>query len=202
MIEPLPLSTEFAAHGGAPVIRAVDPAIFELRYYARCMSCGFCADACCAHGVDVDGRVESALHAEAEGIERHTGLARDRWFAGPATPDEDAPGGTMRRTAVIDGYCVFHLPNGRGCMLHGYALAAGRDYHDLKPMVSTLFPLTFGEGVLVVSDELDEGSLVCAGDGPTAYEAARDELRYYFGEALIAELDALARSSSVRAAAR
>ncbi len=34
-------------------------------------------------------------------------------------------------------------------------------------------------------------SLACAGDGPTVYEGARDELKYYFGEAFVAELDAL-----------
>ena len=79
-------------------------------------------------------------------------------------------------------------------MLHSYALGVGRDYHALKPMVSTLFPVTFGGGALVVSDELEEGSLVCSGDGPTAYEAARNELAYYFGDSLVIELDSLASS--------
>lgn len=192
MSEQLPLSRAYAARDGAPVIRAVDPALFELRYFARCMACGFCADACCAHGVDVDGRVERALLAEAAAIEAHTGVPAAEWFAGPAVADAEVPGATLRRTSVRDGYCVFHTPNGRGCMLHSYALATGRDYHLLKPMVSTLFPVTFAEGVLVVSDELDEGSLACGGDGPTAYEAARAELAWYFGPQLTAELDSLA----------
>ena len=77
-------------------------------------------------------------------------------------------------------------------MLHSYAIATGRDYHLLKPMVSTLFPVTFGNGALVVSDELEEGSLVCSAVGPTAYEAVRAELAYYFGESLVKELDVLA----------
>jgi hypothetical protein len=192
----LPLSRHYTAVGGAPTIAAVDPAIFERRYFARCMACGFCADSCCAHGVDVDGRVEAALVAEASAIERHTGVPMSDWFRGPAAADEDAPGGSLRRTTVRDGYCVFHTRGGRGCMLHSYALATGRDYHMLKPMVSTLFPVTFGGGALVVSDELDDGSLACHGDGPTAYEAARAELAYYFGEPLVNELDALAASSS------
>jgi hypothetical protein len=132
--------------------------------------------------------------AEAPAIERHTGVAVSDWFRGPAFADEDAPGGTLRRTAVRDGYCVFHAPGGRGCMLHSYALATGRDYHALKPMVSTLFPVTFGGGALVVSDELEDGSLVCAATGPTAYEAVRGELSYYFGESLVNELDTLAAS--------
>ena len=81
-------------------------------------------------------------------------------------------------------------------MLHSYALATGRDYHALKPMVSTLFPVTFAGGALVVSDELENGSLICSGDGPTAYEAAREELAYYFGESLAIELDSLASASA------
>jgi hypothetical protein len=80
-------------------------------------------------------------------------------------------------------------------MLHSYAITTGRDYHAVKPMVSTLFPVTFGGGALVVSDELEDGSLVCSAVGPTAYEAAREELAYYFGDALVTELDALAASS-------
>ena len=74
--------------------------------------------------------------------------------------------------------------------LHGALLAAGDDYHALKPIVSTLFPVTFGGGALLCSEELHDGSLVCAGDGPSAYEMARNELAYYFGAELVAELDA------------
>ncbi len=193
----IPLSRPYVATGGAPTIDTVDAAIFGRRYFARCMACGFCADSCCAHGVDVDGHVELALLADAAAIEQHTGVAVGDWFRGPAIADEDAPGGTLRRTATRDGYCVFHAPGARGCMLHSYAIAAGRDYHELKPLVSTLFPVTFGGGALVVSDELEDGTLVCATTGPTAYEAARDELAYYFGASLVHELDALAAASSV-----
>lgn len=191
MSDLIPLSRAYTAIAGAPTISAVERGIFERRYFARCMACGFCADSCCAHGVDVDAPVEAALLAEAPAIERHTGVPVREWFRGPAVPDEDAPGGTLRRTAVRDGYCVFHTPGGRGCMLHSYAIARGRDYHALKPMVSTLFPVTFGSGTLLVSDELEDGSLVCSATGPTAYEAARDELAYYFGSSLVNELDAI-----------
>jgi len=195
------LSRPYTATAGAPTIATVARGIFERRYFAKCMACGFCADSCCAHGVDVDGPVESALLAEAAAIERHTGVPASEWFRGPAGADEEAPGGTLRRTAVRDGYCVFHTPGGRGCMLHSYAIATGRDYHVLKPMVSALFPVTFGGAALVVSDELDDGSLVCGGTGPSAYEAAREELSYYFGESLVKELDAIAASLSPAATA-
>jgi hypothetical protein len=195
------LSRPYTATVGAPTIRAVDPAIFTRRYFAACMSCGFCRDGCCAHGVDVDGRVMVAILSQASRIEAVVGVPRTEWFAGPTEVDADAPGGSTRRTAVRDGYCVFHDSRGRGCLLHGYALATGQDYHDLKPMVSTLFPVTFGDGALLVSDELEDDTLVCAGSGPTAYDAARPELLFYFGEALVRELDAMASAPPVPNAA-
>ena len=78
-------------------------------------------------------------------------------------------------------------------MLHGLALEKGEDYHALKPMVSSLFPVTFGGETLFCSEELVDGTLVCGGEGPTAYEMARGELSFYFGDAFIAELDQIAR---------
>ncbi|MBV9694242.1 MAG: hypothetical protein JO261_11140, partial [Alphaproteobacteria bacterium] len=38
----------------APVLKSVDTRIFSLRYFTRCMHCGFCNDQCCSYGVDVD----------------------------------------------------------------------------------------------------------------------------------------------------
>lgn len=191
------LTRPYASRGGAPVIRAVDDAIFTRRYYARCMACGFCRDACCSHGVDVDEQVVRAILGQADRVEAVVGISRDDWFAGDPVRDPEVPGGAARRTSVRDGYCVFHDPRGRGCLLHGYAIATGQDYHTLKPMVSTLFPLTFESGTLVVSDELEDGTLVCAVNGPTAYGAVRGELAYYFGDEMVAELDVLAGTLDV-----
>ena len=193
----IPLSRPYTAAAGAPTIDTVDPEIFTRRYFAACMSCGFCADGCCAHGVDVDEPVALAILAQADRIEALVGIPRAEWFASDPEPDVDAPGGATRRTRVRDGYCVFHDAKGRGCLLHAYALSTGQDYHALKPMVSTLFPVTFGYGALLVSDELEDGTLVCSGVGPTAYEAARPEIEFYFGRALVGELDRLAATVAV-----
>lgn len=192
MTELVPLSRSYTATAGAPTIGAVDAEIFGRRYFAACMSCAFCHDGCCAHGVDVDERVAAAILAQADRIEAVVAVPRSEWFDGPFEPDVDAPGGGTRRTAVRNGYCVFHDAKGRGCLLHAYAVTTGQDYHDLKPMVSTLFPVTFGDGALLLSDELEDGTLVCAGAGPTAYQAARPELAFYFGDALVRELDEIA----------
>jgi hypothetical protein len=79
-------------------------------------------------------------------------------------------------------------------MIHSYAIERGLDYHDLKPMVSALFPATFDDGLLHPSNEIVDRSLQCIDDGPTVYRGIRSEIAWYFGEALVAELDALEAS--------
>lgn len=187
------LSRPYTARAGAPTIDHVDSNIFTHRYFAACLACGFCRDACCTHGVDVDVEMAERILGQADAIESLSGISRREWFT-PAEADGDFPGGASVRTRVLDGACVFLNRRGRGCLLHAHAAGTGQDYHAIKPMVSTLFPISFGEGVLWLSDELEEGSLVCAGPGPSAYEAARGELAWYFGAALVEELDRIGRS--------
>lgn len=186
------LSRPYPSRYGAPVITKVDPVIFRRRYFTHCMQCSFCHDACCRYGVDVDEATVTRVLARADALEEHLGIPRGEWFDDVVEPDEEAPGGGFRVTRVRDGSCVFHDPAGRGCRLHRFALERGFDYHEIKPMVSALFPVTFGDGVLCASDDVEDGSLVCLDAGPTLYEGARKELRWYFGEDLIAELDRLA----------
>ena len=159
------------------------------------MSCGFCADACCQHGVDVSVVERDRILARAAELEPLVGAPSSTWFEPVLTEDEDFPGAAATRTTVVNGRCVFLRRGTRGCTLHALSLETGDDYHQLKPMVSTLFPVTFGGGALLCSEELTDDSLVCAGEGPTAYEMARSELLYYFGAELVRELDALASSA-------
>jgi len=186
------LARRYTCVQGAPVIHAVDTAIFELRYFAKCMDCGFCNDQCCSYGVDIDLGNVMRLAALGEDFSSRIAVPRSEWFTGEVLQDPEFPTGSYVRTQEKDGACVFRNPMGRGCAIHGYALEKGIDYHDLKPMVSTLFPVTFNHGVLEPSSEVHDKSLACAGTGPSVYEGARDELRYYFGDALVAELDAMA----------
>jgi len=173
-------------------VHEVDDAIFTRRYYGHCMRCSFCGDACCTHGVDVSIVERDRILARADELALLARAPREHWFVDGVTPDLDFAGGAGTRTAVVDGACVFLRRDGRGCVIHRALLAAGEDYHALKPMVSTLFPVTFGDGTLLCSEELVDGSLVCAGEGPSAYEMARSELEYYFGSELVTELDAQA----------
>ena len=187
------LRREYRSVEGAPVLRAVDVRVFGLRYFAHCMECGFCKDACCQYGVDVDADNVQRILAHRAALEPRLGVPAEQWFEGELELDAEFPSGRRVRTAVRDGRCVFARRGGRGCELHAYALEQGLAHRTLKPLVSSLFPLTFDAGVLLPSGEAVDGSLVCSGDGPSLYDGARDELAHYFGPELVAELDALRR---------
>jgi hypothetical protein len=187
----IPLKQVHACKMDGPVLRAVDPAIFRLRYFTHCMACGFCKDSCCAYGVDIDLPNVARLKALPSSFKARVGVAEDQWFTDGVVADGEFAGGAHVRTRVVDGACVFRDRKGRGCHIHGWALENGVDYHRIKPMVSILFPLTFEHGVLTASEEAADGTLVCSGQGPTLYDGVRGELLYYFGDGLVAELDGM-----------
>lgn len=191
MSGPIALPRPFASRYGVPVLTAVDPAIFTRRYFTHCLACTFCNDWCCQFGVDMDLLRYRTILAHGEAIAAYTGIPRERWFEEGDELDPEFPGGGSRRTQVVDGACVFLNRRGRGCLLHGFALDHGFDYHEFKSIVDCLFPLTFEGGVLGPADEVLDSALVCLDQGPTLYRGIREELRYYFGEGLVAALDAL-----------
>ena len=188
------LRQAYPSRDGTPIISHVDPNIFVKRYFTYCLDCTFCHDACCFYGADVDLENVQRIEAHAEALEAHTNVPRSEWFSGDVFEDDEFAGGGHTRTKLERGACAFLNRNGRGCLIHSFSIDQQIDYHALKPMVCCLFPITFDDGLLHPSSEIEDGSLICMGDGPTLYEAVRSEILYYFGEAMIAELDALAES--------
>ena len=183
------LGRDYPSIFSAPVIRAVDSDIFALRYFTRCMECGFCNDQCCNYGVDIDLANMERLRGLGPAFEAFAGTPQTEWFAPDIVEDREFPSGRHGRTHAVDGKCVFAGRKGRGCKIHAYGLENALDYHLYKPMVSILFPLTFEHGVLVPSSEVVDGSLICSGDGPSLYDGVRGELAHFFGEELVAALD-------------
>lgn len=179
----------------------MDTAIFVRSYFVNCMQCSYCHDSCCQYGVDVDVENVARLEAHAGPLAEFCGVPRERWFTDEWVDDREFPGGRQTRTRVEDGACVFRSRTGRGCTIHSYALARGLDYHELKPMVSVLFPVTFDGGLLHPSNEIADRSLQCIDDGPTIYRGVRDEIGWYFGRDLVAELDVLERGPLAEATA-
>jgi Fe-S-cluster containining protein len=190
----VPLSRRYssvAPEAGPPHVDQIDTAVFERTYFTHCMSCTFCHDVCCSYGADIDLPTVERVMAHREALEAYVGAPASEWFTEEVRRDPELPGGAHRRTKVRGDRCVFLNRGQRGCGLHSFALSNGLDYHQLKPMVCSLFAITFNQGVLHLSNELVDESLVCLGDGPTVYEAVRDELHHYFGPELVAELDGL-----------
>lgn len=194
----LELSKTYCSRYGAPSISKVDEAIFRFAYFADCRACDFCADQCCSWGVDVDEPNMARLLAHADALEARTGVPKERWFEAELEEDPDFPGGRVGRTRAEDGACVFLDRKNRGCHIHGYCLEVGLDVYSLKPFMSSLFPLTFGEGLLLVSDEVEEGSLACTGPGQSVYRGSRGVLEHCFGTDFVAELDRLETAAPVR----
>jgi Fe-S-cluster containining protein len=186
-----PLTQSYATRWGAPIVDRVDTAIFVRTYFVHCMQCSYCGDSCCQYGADIDAVNVARVEVHGEKLERFTGIPRHAWWTGEWNEDVEFPGGRQTRTAVKDGACVFKSRRGRGCMLHSFALEEGIDYHELKPMVASLFPVTFDGGLLHPSNEIHDRSLQCIGDGPTLYKGVRSEIGWYFGDSLLRELDAV-----------
>ena len=187
----VPLSRPYPSRAGAPVIDRVDLGIYLETFFAACFDCTFCHDWCCFYGASVDPLTVERITAHAGDLEAYLGIPRDQWFEGGFRPDAGYPGGGFLRTRVVEGACVFLNRRGRGCMLHRFALESGAPVEDVKPMVCTLFPVLWEDGVLGPAEEVRERGLVCLGPGLSLYRSARPAILHYFGPELVAELDAL-----------
>jgi Fe-S-cluster containining protein len=172
------------------VLKQVDTDIFRLRYFGRCMQCTFCMDSCCQYGCDVNLNERDRILALAPALAPFISAPPERWFSTEVKADPEYESGHFVRSRVERGACVFLSQDGRGCGLHRFALQTGRDYHQVKPLVCWLFPLTWDQGRLRPSYDMTD-DLACKGEGPIIYDLARDELAVVFGAPLVEELDRL-----------
>jgi Fe-S-cluster containining protein len=184
-----PLRRAYPSIHGTPVISHVDTEVFVRTFFTHCMQCSYCHDSCCAYGADIDEPNVGRLRAAAEALRGEVSFPPEAWFKKTYEEDAEYPGGRYTRTRSVEGGCVFLNRQGRGCLIHKYCYEKGLDYHDLKPLVCVLFPFSFADGVIFPAQEITDGSLVCLGPGPTLYRSVRDEIRYYFGDEMVRELD-------------
>jgi hypothetical protein len=193
-----------------PVVRRVDSRIFHVAFVEDCMehACRcrdegdrLLPDACCQHGADVDLFERDAILKRAPAIAGVLGEEfRDtsRWFdAREPEADAETPSGMLIRTGLVDlaneaSGCVFLQHDGRGCALHRAALAESFDPAEIKPQVCRLYPLTWGDGRLELSDDWDRYS--CAHGGQrTIYRVMRDTVADVLGLELVRKLDRVER---------
>jgi Fe-S-cluster containining protein len=175
--------------------------VFTRRVVADCMthSCAIHEtgtvrlDACCQYGCDVDLFEKDAILANADKI--RPVLAPEvqhlPWFdESEPEHDPDVPSGTVVRTAVHSKGCLFLSHDKRGCGIHRASLEQGWDFHGIKPSICRLFPLSYGEGMILVSDDYQDYSCAYHADSPTLYRVARDTIGALFGADLVAAMDA------------
>lgn len=173
-----------------PVLSQVDTDIFKFRYFGNCMQCTFCQDSCCQYGCDVNLAERERILAVKDELRPFVSAPPEKWFKDEVHEDPEYETGKFVRSQVVNGACAFLNPNGRGCGIHSFAMATGRDYHKIKPAVCWLFPVTWDKGLLRPSYDITD-DLMCRNMGPIIYDMSRDELGHFFGPALVAELDAL-----------
>jgi Fe-S-cluster containining protein len=184
------LKNSYPCIHGLPVIHSVDTEIFQIKYFMHCMQCTFCNDQCCSYGADIDMLNVNRILDKADELEKYIGIKREKWFYPKKRKwDHEYPGHDYTRTTKRKNACIFLNRKGRGCLLHSFGAEKGYDYHEFKPFFCTIFPVTYFEGILVIPEEIDEKLTACLGPGPTLYQGARNELRYFFGDGLIRELD-------------
>jgi hypothetical protein len=189
------LKKTYKCQFGAPEISKIDDEIFRERTFAFCMEFGACKDSCCSYGVDIDIENIKRLKKYQRELEKYVGRPASEWFEKGMIKEKEFPGGKYTRTKTFDNKCVFLNRKGPGCLIHKFCLEKGINVHILKPMVSLMFPVTFDYGLLHASNEITMHSLAClTNKGPTLYQGAKEDLRFYFGEEFIEELDQIEKS--------
>jgi Fe-S-cluster containining protein len=184
-----------------PKFSRAEVAVFTRRVVADCMSHGCTMhatgtlklDACCQYGCDVDLTERDAILARAESIRPVLAEAvRDLpWFDESAPErDPDTPSGIVVRTAVHQDGCLFLAHDRRGCAIHRASIEQGWDFRGIKPTICRLFPLTYGEGAIFVSDDYPDYSCAYEPGAPTLYRVAREALADIFGADLVRAMDA------------
>ena len=185
-----------------PKWNRVERAVFTRRVVADCMThrCAMHAthtekiDACCQYGCDVDLYERDAILARADVIKPVLAAeVRDLPWFDESHPEQDAdvPSGTVVRTAVHKGGCLFLSHDNRGCGIHRASLEQNWDIRGVKPTICRLFPLTYGEGLIGVCEDYHDYSCAYDPTAPTLYQVGRDALADIFGADLVRAMDVI-----------
>ncbi|HVV85046.1 MAG TPA: hypothetical protein VHE35_18405 [Kofleriaceae bacterium] len=201
-----------------PRFRRAQRDIFLRRVVADCMhhQCVMVADegvplatprplleACCQYGADVDLTERDAILGHADQLRAllTPGAREAPWFTTEVQEDPDYPSGRHVRTATYQGGCVFLSHDRRGCAIHRAALEGGWDFHQVKPHICRLFPLSYEDDAFCLSDDYVDYDCADRPGAPSVYRVARETIAAVFGDALVAALDAAEAAVLASAAA-
>lgn len=149
-------------------------------------------DACCQYGVDVDVAERDGILAHAEQIADilHAEVATLPWFDADEQDDVDFPSGRYVRTKTHGDGCIFLQHDARGCAIHRASIEGGWDFNGIKPHVCRLFPMSYDDESILMSDDYADYSCAFEADTPSVYRVGRLELLAIFGKELVTVLDA------------
>lgn len=153
-------------------------------------------DACCQYGADVDVGERDGILAHAEQIrEILSPEVRDLpWFKPEVTDDVDFPSGQYVRTETHNGGCLFLSHDKRGCAVHRASIEGDWDFDGIKPNICRLFPMSYDDEAIVMSDDYADYSCAFEPNTPTVYQVGRRDLLAIFGQELVDELDKIEAS--------
>jgi Fe-S-cluster containining protein len=182
------LNHEYPSRYKVPIIKYVDDTIFTQHSFCslNCMK-DKCKDLCCYRGEDISESEIAKIIKYKKQLQPLLTIPLEQCFGLAFTNDEDYPSGSYTRTKVINNKCVFLKD--KGCILHTIAISNGVDFHGIKPISGSLFPVSFNYGLLQPSHEITWNLDDCHTYGKTLYHSARNDLKYYFGDEFISELD-------------
>jgi Fe-S-cluster containining protein len=184
-----------------PRFRHVWTTVFTRRVVADCFAhrCSIketgasMLEACCQYGCDVDLDERDAILRRADGIRSvlRPEVANAPWFdESEPEHDPDVPSGIVVRTQVFGDGCIFLAHDRRGCAIHRAALEQNWDFRGTKPSICRLFPLSYFDDTICVSDDYADYSCAYEPNAPTLYRVARETLADVFGEDLVRAMDA------------
>ena len=112
-----------------------------------------CGDACCRYGADFDRTAFNLIIEHRDLVESVTGVSAESCFEEQWSGEVDYLGGDSIRSLVgPSGFCVFHTPEGKGCVLYKLVFENNVSRRIL-PSICRLYPLTWTGGELSVYDE-------------------------------------------------
>ena len=114
-----------------------------------------CDDSCCNGSAAVDKEAYDLIIQHRELIEKELGVKLEECFYGEWSGDKEFLGGNSIGTNQDDDYfCMFRLPNRKGCVLYKLVME-GRIKRRIIPSICRLYPLTWDDGELCFEDGIE-----------------------------------------------
>lgn len=171
------------------MVHSVAPEIFTQPYNMICGS-GTCGK-CCFFGVWVEMDRAVKILSLGDKLASYCRVPRKRWFLNHARWDNQSKSGLWIGTRRDETCCVFFQET--GCGIHRYCVENGLSVYSLKPMMCVLFPLSISgtaeNGLLEVHRSGYPFPLPCRTGGSTPFRTGKEDLRYYFGNDFVRELE-------------